>query len=122
MTDTLFTAVVAAADFPEDGKFAADVNGWQVLIVRLDDGFHAVNDRCSHAASPLSAGRIRRGSIMCPLHGARFDIASGACIGGPYVPLRRFDVRVEDGQVEVAVPVEPPGMEDLPLRLGSSPG
>ncbi len=118
MTETHFTAVVAAANFPEDGKFTATVNGWQVLVVRLDDGFHAINDRCSHAASPLSGGRIRRGAIMCPLHGARFDLSTGACIGGPYVPLRRFEVRVEGGQIEVAVPAELPGMEDLPLRLG----
>ena len=118
MTETQFTAVIAAADFPEDGKLAVPVNGWQVLVVRLDDGFHAVNDRCPHAASPLSGGRVRRGAILCPLHGARFDLTTGACIGGPYVPLRRFDVRVADGQVEVAVPVALPGMEDLPLRLG----
>lgn len=118
MTDTNFTAVVAEADFPEDGKFTATVNGWQVLVVKLDTGFQAVNDRCTHAASPLSGGRIRRGAIMCPLHGARFDLSTGACIGGPYVPLRRFAVRVTEGQVEVAVPAELPSMEDLPLRLG----
>ena len=112
-----FVTVVSEANFPEDGKYATTLNGWQVLIVKVEGGFHAFNDRCPHAASPLSSGRIRRGAIMCPLHGARFDLVTGACIGGPYVPLRRFDVRIVHGQVEVAVPLAKPGMEDLPLRL-----
>lgn len=112
-----FVTVVAEADFPEDGKFAATLNGWHVLVARTDDGFHAYNDRCPHAASALSGGRVRRGAIMCPLHGARFDLTSGQCIGGTYPALRRFEVRVHDGQVEVALPATPPNMEDLPVRI-----
>jgi len=92
------------------------INGWHVLIIKLDDGYHAINDRCPHAASPLSTGRTRRGTVMCPLHGARFDIVSGACIGGTYPSLRAFPLRVTDGTIEVAVPTVVPGMADLPAK------
>lgn len=114
-----FVPVIAEVDFPEDGKFAATLNGWHVLVARLEGGFSAFNDRCPHAASPLSGGRVRRGAIMCPLHGARFDLGTGQCVGGPYAPLRQFEARVRDGQVEVALPSEAPGMEDLPVRIAS---
>ena len=111
-----FHDMIAEADFPEDGKFVAVINGWQVLLCKVDGAYHAVNDRCTHAASPLSGGRIRRGAIMCPLHGARFELASGRCLGGGYRSLRSFALRVADGRIAVAVPDSPPSMEDMPVR------
>lgn len=110
--------LVPEAEFPEDGKLATRVGGWFVLAARTHDGFHAVNDRCTHQAALLSGGRIRRGAIMCPLHGARFEVATGRCIGAAYPDLRTFPVRVNgDGMIEVAVPDAPPGMDELPVTL-----
>lgn len=108
--------LVAEADFPEDGKLATRIAGWSVLVARTDDGFSAVNDRCTHQAALLSGGKVRRGAIMCPLHGARFEVATGRCIGGTYADLRRFDVRVVDGTIEVAVPDTPPGPHERPVE------
>ena len=101
-----------------DGQMTVHViDGWQVLLARSDDAWVALNDRCTHAASRLSSGRIRRGAIMCPLHGARFDLAAGRCIGGAYPAVRQFALRVVDGMVEVAVPARPPGMVDTPVEV-----
>lgn len=107
--------LIAESEFPADGKLAAKLAGWYVLVVRTDDGFSALNDRCTHQASLLSGGRIRRGAVMCPLHGARFDLASGKCIGAAYRDLRRFPLRIEAGMIEVAVPDTPPGIDELPV-------
>ncbi len=113
-------ALIAEMDFPEEGKLAAKVGGWHVLIGRIEDGLFAVNDRCTHQAALLSGGRIRRGMIMCPLHGARFELATGACVGGAYRGLRTFALRVEDGMIEVSIPDVAPGMEDIPVVIGPS--
>ncbi|MDR2858691.1 MAG: Rieske (2Fe-2S) protein [Novosphingobium sp.] len=107
--------VVAESRFPESAACSARIGGWHILVVRGDDGFHALNDRCPHQAARLSTGRIRRGAIMCPLHGARFDIATGHCIGGAYKAMRIFPVRVHQGIIEILLPDTPPGMEDLPV-------
>ncbi|KRB85261.1 (2Fe-2S)-binding protein [Sphingomonas sp. Root710] len=109
--------LIAQDEFPEEGKVAARLGGWHVLVVRDDDGFHAVNDRCTHQASRLSGGKIRRGAVMCPLHGARFEVATGHCIGGAYKDLRRFPVRVEGGMIEIAVPDAPPAMDEIPVTV-----
>ncbi|NKJ44334.1 MULTISPECIES: Rieske (2Fe-2S) protein [unclassified Novosphingobium] len=109
---------VATEDAIAEGQATVHaVNGWQVLLTRFEDDIVAVNDRCTHAAARLSTGRIRRGALMCPLHGARFDLADGRCIGGAYPTLRRFPVRVANGVVEVAVPATPPGMDETPVEL-----
>jgi nitrite reductase/ring-hydroxylating ferredoxin subunit len=110
-------AVTTESDFPAEGKLAAKIAGWYVLVARTDEGFQAVNDRCTHQASLLSGGRIRRGAIMCPLHGARFEIVTGKCIGGTYRDLRIFPLRVEGGTIEVALPDHPPSMDELPVQI-----
>ncbi|EZP82804.1 Rieske (2Fe-2S) domain-containing protein [Novosphingobium resinovorum] len=114
MSET-FHSVIAEADFPEEGKAAIMLGGWSVLIVKVEDGFRAVNDRCTHQAALLSPGRVRRGAIMCPLHGARFEAATGRCIGGAYADLRVFPLRIEGGMIEVAVPDEAPGPNERPV-------
>jgi len=116
MSETWHT-LIDAAEFPAEGKLAARIAGWFVLVAHDDDGWHAVNDRCTHQAALLSKGRIRRGAIMCPLHGARFEVATGACIGGAYPGLRTFPVRVVDGRVEVCVPDAAPGIEEVPVVI-----
>ncbi len=113
--ETAWHALCAEAEFPDEGKLAAKLSGWSVLVLRADDGLHAVNDRCTHQAALLSPGRVRRGTIMCPLHGARFEVMTGRCVGGAYADLRRFDLRVADGMIEVAVPVMPPGPGERPV-------
>jgi 3-phenylpropionate/trans-cinnamate dioxygenase ferredoxin subunit len=108
---------IAENDFPEEGKLALEIAGWSVLIVRTDQGFSALNDRCTHQAARLSPGRVRRGAIMCPLHGARFEAATGHCLGGAYPNLRRFELRVEGGTIAVLVPDTPPGPHERPSPL-----
>ncbi len=105
------------ADIAEGTMQAHSLNGWQILVARSEGRLIAVNDRCTHQASRLSTGRIRRGAIMCPLHGARFDLADGHCIGAAYPPLRRFELRVVDGMAEVLVPHAPPGMQETPVSF-----
>lgn len=109
--------LIAETAFPEDGKLATKIAGWYVLVARTEDGFQAVNDRCTHQAALLSTGRIRRGAVMCALHGARFDLASGRCLGAAYRDLRKFALRLHDGMIEVSVPDQPPSMDELPVIL-----
>ena len=114
MSDT-YLAALADADLAEGGKTSMTLNGWPVFLCRNEGRLFATVNRCSHAASTLVEGRIRRGAIMCPLHGARFELASGRCIGDAYRPLKTFAIRVTDGEIQVAIPDEPPGAEHLPV-------
>ena len=116
MSDT-WHLLLAESEFPEEGKVSTVISGWHVLVARTDSGFYAVNDRCTHQAALLSPGRIRRGAVMCPLHGARFEMATGRCIGAAYRDLRTFPVRVESGMIAVCVPDTAPGMDELPVTL-----
>jgi len=96
-------------DAIEDNKCVSiNVNGVDVIVIRSQGDLYCLEDRCSHAFSPLTGGRIRNGKIMCPLHGARFEIATGKHIGPQhYGTIASFPIRVRDGRVEVAVKAQP---------------
>ncbi|WP_320076701.1 Rieske (2Fe-2S) protein [Novosphingobium ovatum] len=117
MTEASWHRLGAESDIAEGAMQVHVVGGWHVLVARTDGAVVAVNDRCTHAAAKLSTGRIRRGALMCPLHGARFELADGRCIGGAYPNLRAFELRVVDGMVEVLVPDAPPGMDETPVTV-----
>lgn len=74
-----------------------------VIVARGQDGqYYAVQRQCSHAALDLDGGRVRGASIVCPHHGARFDLKSGRVLGPPaYAPIAAFPTRVRDDMVEV---------------------
>jgi 3-phenylpropionate/trans-cinnamate dioxygenase ferredoxin subunit len=52
-------------------------DGRLVLVTRLDDGFHALDDVCNHAGCLLSDGRLESTRVVCPCHEMAFDVRTG---------------------------------------------
>lgn len=99
---TGWTRVASLADLLPGEGVVAWVGETPVLVVNLDGDVRALEDRCTHEDFELSAGAIdaAEGSVGCVLHGARFDLRSGAPLCGPaYVPVATFPVRIVDGVV-----------------------
>ncbi|HEY8282879.1 MAG TPA: non-heme iron oxygenase ferredoxin subunit [Chloroflexota bacterium] len=78
----------------------------EVLLARLDDGYHVVDDTCTHERCSLGDGWLEDGVVECPCHGATFDIRTGAALTLPATkPLRVYPVRTTpDGALEIEVP------------------
>lgn len=80
------------------------VEGIEVAVFPLGDGYTALVNSCPHAGGPLASG-IRDGDrIECPWHGWSFELATGACIPVPSRPARRLPVRVVDGRLSIGLP------------------
>ena len=102
MTKTVFTAVAAAEEIAEKSFSSFEVGGISIAICRIQDAYYAIENRCSHALSTFDKGRLRGFRIMCPLHGATFDVRNGSCTGAPASrPIRSFPLRVVGGMIEV---------------------
>jgi 3-phenylpropionate/trans-cinnamate dioxygenase ferredoxin subunit len=80
-----------------------DAGGRRVLIARNAAGdWFALAAVCTHAELPLDAARVRGGALLCPHHGARFELATGKVLGPPaHAPIATYAVRVVDGVIEV---------------------
>lgn len=104
--ETKFTPVIDADAVPLGACRPVDAEGLPVVVAHLADGFYAVENRCSHLNSRLITREIHRGrQIACPIHGARFDLKTGAAKSPPaFRPIRTFAVRVRDGRIEVGIP------------------
>ena len=51
---------------------------------RPDGQVRAVSSRCRHQLADLSKGSVGAdGCLVCPWHGARYDLDSGAMVEGP---------------------------------------
>lgn len=82
----------------------ATLAGREVLICRTREGVYALDNICTHAFARMHEGRLRGVRLICPLHGASFDVRDGRVLGAPATePLVRHEVRVVDGMVQVAL-------------------
>ena len=98
-----FARVLNVAELPPGTKKAVDVNGVSVLVCNSNEQLYAVSNICSHAHEKLECGRMSRGWIGCPVHGARFDLATGRAMNPPAKePIATFPVRIVDDWIEVA--------------------
>jgi len=96
--------VLPAADVPPGTKKAVEVAGKSILICHSNDRLFAVSNICSHAEEKLECGRMSRGWIACPVHGARFDLATGRAMNPPATqPIPTYELRVVEDWIEVLV-------------------
>lgn len=88
-----------------DRKYCELTEEVQVGLFRHEDGnFYAVEVWCSHQRVSLINGDLDDYELMCPLHGACFDIRTGKHLSLPAVkPIDAYPVKVEDGAIFVEV-------------------
>lgn len=79
----------------QDGKL-------ELAIYRLEDGYYATSNICTHQYAKLTEGYIEEDMVECPLHQALFDIRTGKAQGGlAKIDLRTYDVKVEGERILV---------------------
>ena len=74
----------------------------QIVVFYLDGQYYAIEDVCTHDGGQLTGGTVEGDQIVCPRHGARFCLRTGAALSAPaYEPINTFPVRIENGIVQV---------------------
>jgi nitrite reductase/ring-hydroxylating ferredoxin subunit len=80
------------------------VDGIDIALCNVAGEYFAVDDVCTHAFASLADGLLDGVELECPLHGGRFDVRTGAALGGIVdEDLRRFALKVENGEILVAL-------------------
>jgi nitrite reductase/ring-hydroxylating ferredoxin subunit len=99
-----FQAVLKLAELPLGSMRAVMLEGREILLCHTREGLFALDNICTHAHARLCEGRLRATRLVCPLHGASFDIRDGRVLGPPAeVALPTYAVRVVGESVEVAL-------------------
>lgn len=94
--------VAPAGEMPPGDWRTLEVEGVLVAVFNLDDAYYAIEDICTHDGDTLTGGALDGCEIVCPRHGARFDVTTGEALTPPaYEDLPTYPVRVHDGVVQV---------------------
>lgn len=100
MTDWIRVARVE--ELPPGSRRVANVDGVAVVVFNIDGDYCAIENTCSHDDGELASGELLGEEIVCPRHGARFNLRTGAVTAPPAcIAVATFPVRVAEGWLEV---------------------
>lgn len=93
--------VCSLAEIPEgEVRVVACAGGRSLAVSNIDGELHAIENICSHDGGPLGEGRLQRGRILCPRHGAAFDAKTGQALTLPAVAaVKSYEVSIEGDDV-----------------------
>ena len=99
-----FVEAGKASEIPEGQARIVTANGLEVVLCRVQGTVYGVENKCSHDDGPLGEGDLDGYAIICPRHGARFDVRTGEVLRMPAAfPCRTFRVKTEGDTVRVDV-------------------
>ena len=97
-----FRTVARLDEVPVDTMLQVELDGEKIVVAHVGDRVFALHDQCTHEEFPLSSGELVGGQITCVLHGARFDLETGAPRALPAVrPVKTYEARVEGEEIQV---------------------
>lgn len=96
----LMEQVIGTDELQSGGQASVFVDDIPALVVRIEDEYFVVEDVCSHDGQPLANGVVADGAIVCPRHGAKFDLKTGDALCMPATKgIRTFHVEIRDNAV-----------------------
>ena len=97
-----WTDVAPAEELAPGDYRVVDIDDALIAVFNIDGEFYAIEDVCTHDYETLTGGCIEGEEIICPRHGARFNIKTGEALTPPaYEPVATLPVRIENGVVQV---------------------
>ena len=95
-----FVKAAQVGDIRPGDRKIVEVEGTFIAIFNVDGDFYAIKDVCTHDDGPVAEGELDGHEIICPRHGARFDIRDGRVLSFPAItPIQSYPVKVEDDDI-----------------------
>jgi 3-phenylpropionate/trans-cinnamate dioxygenase ferredoxin subunit len=94
---------VATVDEIQPGQAKqVTVNGRLVAVFNVAGTLYAIEDTCPHRGGPLFEGEVEGTEVVCPWHGARFELTTGTHLSPPASrDVACFKVQVVGNEIQV---------------------
>jgi 3-phenylpropionate/trans-cinnamate dioxygenase ferredoxin subunit len=101
-----YIQITSIQEMPDGERLFFEIDGKSIVLYSLNGNFYATGDECSHDCGPIGDGQIEGNEIICPRHGARFDIRTGKVTRMPAVKdIPSYPVRINADKIEIGLPV-----------------
>ncbi len=92
-------------DLASGEGMAVELGGHKIALFNVDGTYYAIGGTCTHRGGPLSEGTLQGTTVICPLHGANFDLRNGKNLTPPAPQeVPSYSVRVEGNDIQVEIP------------------
>jgi 3-phenylpropionate/trans-cinnamate dioxygenase ferredoxin subunit len=99
-----YHVVAACSELPDEGQMHVELNGKEILLVKHDGAFYAIDYYCSHEMFSLEGGDVHEGCITCPYHGAEFKLDNGSVQAAPaWESIATYPLKVENDTISISV-------------------
>ncbi len=99
-----FHKVTETKNLAPGQSMAVEVAGNKLALFNVDGTFYAIGDTCTHRGGPLSEGTLEGSTVICPWHGANFDVRTGKNLTPPApAEVTSYNVRVAEDDVEIEI-------------------
>jgi 3-phenylpropionate/trans-cinnamate dioxygenase ferredoxin subunit len=102
-----FVDIAPASELPNGERLFVEIEGKSIVVFNIAGQFFAIGDICTHDDGPLGDGDLEGYNIVCPRHGAEFDVRTGQVMQMPaVVDIPAYPVKVVDGMIQVGMPTD----------------
>jgi nitrite reductase/ring-hydroxylating ferredoxin subunit len=103
LDNIIYRQVASRDDIPQGKTLCVELDGREVLLCHTSEGLYAVDNLCSHADARLCEGKLKGQRILCPMHGAAFDVRDGSALSRPAsVALQTYLVKIDGEMITLA--------------------
>jgi len=108
-----WTPITKVENIPTREGRAITVGDQEIAIFHLEDRYLTISNKCPHKGGPLCDGIVSGTTVVCPLHGRRFDLETGMPVrASEPACVATFPTRVEDGVIFIDLGGGLKGQED----------
>jgi len=97
-----FLKVAQISDLAPGEKMLVEYDDDDVGLFNIDGEFYAISDVCTHDNGPLVEGELDGDCIICPRHGARFNVKTGRQTMPAILPVPLYEVKIEGDDILIA--------------------
>lgn len=73
-----YTRVAGVSDIAEGQIVPVEARGHKLLLAQVNGAYYVAQRKCPHLGFNLCRGKLDGAAVVCPLHKAKFDLATGA--------------------------------------------
>jgi 3-phenylpropionate/trans-cinnamate dioxygenase ferredoxin subunit len=97
-------AKISSKNLPSGKGMCTEIEGKRIAVFNVNGKYYAMDEECPHAGGPLSEGDIDGNEVICPWHGAGFNLETGEVTNGPAkTGVRTYAVHVEGDEIKIDV-------------------